>query len=110
VPLIQTCIASIPVYLLSFIKLPKWAIKTISSHMANCLWNDKTDRHRWHLANWESIAMCKEYGGVGIPNLRDLNIFLLGSWLRRYQQDEGKLWKNTYRQQIQYQWAKYLLQ
>jgi hypothetical protein len=48
--------------------------------MANCLWNDKTDRHRWHLANLESITMCKEYGVVGIPNLRDLNICLLGSW------------------------------
>jgi hypothetical protein len=66
VTLIQTCIASIPEYLLSFIKFPKWAIRTISSHMANCLWNDNTDRHRWHLANWESITMCKEHGGVGI--------------------------------------------
>jgi rhamnogalacturonyl hydrolase YesR len=37
--------------------------------------------------------MCKSYGGVGIPNLRDLNICLLGSWLKRYQIDEGKLWK-----------------
>jgi hypothetical protein len=35
VMLIQTCIASIPVYLLSFIKFPKWAIKAISSQMEN---------------------------------------------------------------------------
>jgi hypothetical protein len=51
VMLIQTCIASIPVYLPSFIKFPKWAIKAISSQMANCLWNDNEDRHRWHLVN-----------------------------------------------------------
>jgi hypothetical protein len=49
--------------------------------------------HRWHLANWESITMCKEHGGMGIPNLRDLNMCLLGSWIKRYQQDDGKLWK-----------------
>jgi hypothetical protein len=79
VTLIQTCFTSIPVYLLSFIKLPKWAVKTIASQMANCLWIDSEDKHKWHLANWESIRMCKEYGGVGIPNLRDLNIYLLGS-------------------------------
>jgi hypothetical protein len=82
VMLFHTCIASIPVYLLSFINFPKWAIKTIASQMANCLWNDNEDRHRWHLANWESVSMKKEFGGLGIPNLRDLNICLLGSWLR----------------------------
>jgi hypothetical protein len=90
---IQTYIAFIPIYLLSFIKFPKWAIKAISSQVANCLWNDNEDRHRWHLANWESISMIKEYGGLGIPNLRDLDIFLLGSWLKRCQIDEAKLCK-----------------
>jgi hypothetical protein len=93
VTLIQTCISSIPVYLLSFIKFPKWAIKIISSHMANCLWNDSADKHKWHLANWDSISMCKDHGGVGILNLRDLNMSLLGSWISRYQKDDGKLWK-----------------
>jgi hypothetical protein len=39
--------------------------------------------------------MCKNYGGLGIPNLRDLNISLLASWLKRYQADEGKLWKQV---------------
>jgi hypothetical protein len=77
--LIKTCIASIPVYLLSFIKFPTWAIKAISSQMANCLWNDNEDRHKWHLVNWVKVSMKKEFGGLGIPNLRDLNICLLGS-------------------------------
>jgi hypothetical protein len=49
--LIQTCLASIPVYLLSFIKFPKWAIKVLNTHMGNCLWNDTVDNHRYHLAN-----------------------------------------------------------
>ena len=38
VVLIKTCLASIPVYLLSFIKFPKWALQLINTHMANCLW------------------------------------------------------------------------
>lgn len=37
--------------------------------------------------------MCKEYGGLGIPSLRDLNICLLASWLKRYEQDKRKLWR-----------------
>lgn len=32
-------------------------------------------------------------GGLGIPNLRDLNICLLASWIKRYNVDGHKLWK-----------------
>ena len=34
-----------------------------------------------------------EFGGLGIPNLREVNLCLLGSWLKRYYQDDGKIWK-----------------
>jgi hypothetical protein len=33
--LLKACLASIPIYLLSIIKFPKWAIKAINSQMAN---------------------------------------------------------------------------
>ena len=91
--LIKSCLASIPVYLLSFIKFPKWAIKALNTHLANCFWNDSEGNHKYHLANWESISMPKEYGGLGIPSLRDLNICLLSSWLKRYNLTDTKLWK-----------------
>ncbi|KAJ1291703.1 hypothetical protein BS78_02G336000 [Paspalum vaginatum] len=86
-------LTSIPVYLLSFIKFPKWAIKVLKSHMANCLWNDVEGNRKYHLAKWESVAMCKEFGGMGILNLRDLNVCLLGSWLKRYIGGQGKMWR-----------------
>ena len=35
--LIQACLASIPVYLLSFFKFPKWAVNLINSQMSHCL-------------------------------------------------------------------------
>lgn len=37
--------------------------------------------------------MKKEHGGLGVPNLRDVNLCLLGSWVKRYVQDDGKIWK-----------------
>jgi hypothetical protein len=39
--LIQACLASIPIYLLSFFKFPKWALKLIDTQMANFMWNDE---------------------------------------------------------------------
>jgi hypothetical protein len=37
--------------------------------------------------------MPKSQGGLGIPYLRDVNICLLASWLKRYINGDGKLWK-----------------
>lgn len=39
--------------------------------------------------------MKKEYGGLGIPNLRDLNVTLLASWINRYRLDANRLWKQV---------------
>jgi hypothetical protein len=47
--------------------------------MTNCLWNDDTDCHRYHLAGWQHVNMEKELGELGVPNLRELNLCLLGS-------------------------------
>lgn len=95
VVLIKACLTSIPIYLMSFIKFPKWAIKILNTHLANCLWNDNPENHKIHLVNWDSVSMMKEYGGLGIPNLRDLNICLLASWLKRYNLDRDKLWRQV---------------
>ena len=82
--LLKSCLASIPIYLLSVIKFPKWAIETINSQMANFLWNDAENKSKYHLSNWHSLAKKKEFGGWGIPDLRDLNLCLLASWINRY--------------------------
>lgn len=95
VVLIKACLTSIPVYLMSFIKFPKWAIKILNTHLGNCLWDDNPGGHKIHLVNWESVSMMKEFGGLGIPNLRDLNICLLASWIKRYNIDKHKLWKQV---------------
>jgi hypothetical protein len=30
---------------------------------------------------------------LGIPDLANVNLYLLGSWIKRYSKDDGKLWK-----------------
>jgi hypothetical protein len=75
--LIKSCPASIPIYLLSVIKFPAWAIEAMNSHMAHCLWDNYDGHKKYHLANWGLVTLKKEYGGLGIPNLRDLNIYML---------------------------------
>jgi hypothetical protein len=91
--LIKSCLASIPVYLLSFIKFHKWTIRLIESQMAHCLWNSDAECHRYQVAGWKHVTMKKEYGGLGVLDLRELNLCLLFSMVRRYSQDKDKIWK-----------------
>jgi hypothetical protein len=77
--LIKSCLDSILVHLLSFIKFPKWTVKLIETQMSHYQWNDEENAHRYHLASWKHVTMIKEYRGLGVPDLRELNMCLLGS-------------------------------
>jgi hypothetical protein len=77
--LLRACLASILIYLMSLIRFPKWVIESINSHMANFFWDDVEDKHKYHLSNWHSLVQRKENGGLGISDLRDLNLCLLAS-------------------------------
>jgi len=79
--LLKSCLASIPIYLLSIIKFPIWAIEMINSQMAHFFWDNSEERHKYHLARWPMITQKKEFGGLGVPDLRTLNICLLASWI-----------------------------
>ena len=72
---------------------PKWAIDAIYSQMANFFWGDLDDQHKYHLASWGLVNRSKEFGGLGIPNLRDMNLCLLGSWFNRYFNAGDKIWR-----------------
>ena len=37
--------------------------------------------------------MKKDFGGLGIPNLQEINICLLGSWIKRFYEEDLKPWK-----------------
>jgi len=91
--LLRSYLASIPIYLLSVIKFPKWAIDSINSQMSNFLWNDSEGKHKYHLTNWPSVAQKKEFGGWGIPDLNNLNLCLLASWINRCHLSDNKIWR-----------------
>jgi hypothetical protein len=59
------------------------------------MWSYEEGNNNIHLANWPSICMKKDFGGLGIPNLQHLNICLIGSWIKTYIHSEGALWKKV---------------
>jgi len=74
------------------IKFPRWAIDMINSQMGHFLCNNTEDRHRYHLANWQLVAQKKDFGCLGIPDLRSLNLSLLCAWIFRYHLNSNAIW------------------
>ena len=95
--LLTTCIASIPAYLMSIMKFPKWAIDAITSQMSHFFGGNMGDTHKYHLPNGGLITKRKEFGGMVVPNLREYNMTLPASWGRRFHDGrDSDLKKNHY--------------
>jgi hypothetical protein len=62
----------------------------INTQIANCLWNDFEGHRKLHLANRRLVWKNKEFGALGILDLANLNLYLLGFWIKRYAKDERK--------------------
>lgn len=56
------------------------------------LWNNNEDNYNYHLANSQLVAQKKELGGFGIPDMRNLNMALLNSWIFRYSLQAESIW------------------
>jgi hypothetical protein len=46
---------------------------------------------KMNLDNWKMTCKKKDFGGLGVPYLADLNMCLLGSWVKRYIRNDGEL-------------------
>jgi hypothetical protein len=61
--------------------------------MSNFFWNDTEEKHKYHLSNWQLLTRKKDQGGLGIPDLKMLNLCLLAAWVQRYYDADSKLWR-----------------
>jgi hypothetical protein len=48
---------------------------------------------KYHLIEWEKICKSKKKGGLGIKNLRKMNISLLCKWWWKLEREDG-LWQD----------------
>ncbi|KAI4973273.1 hypothetical protein ZWY2020_028981 [Hordeum vulgare] len=78
---------------MTVLKFPKWAINAINSQMPHFLWGNIGDQHKYHLAHWGLVSRKKEFGRLGIPNIREYNMALLASWGKRFYNSSNSDWK-----------------
>ncbi|CAJ2667177.1 unnamed protein product [Trifolium pratense] len=90
--LLKSVLTSLPVYALSFFKAPSGIISSIESILIKFFWGGSEDIRKVSWINWNTICLRKEYGGLGVRQLREFNLALLGKWCWRMLVDREGLW------------------
>ena len=90
--LISASLNNSPMYHMSVYLLPKTIIKNMDKIRRSFFWQGGGTKKKYHLVKWETICKSKKYGGLGIKDLRKMNISLLCKWWWKLEKEEG-LWQ-----------------
>nr|ABN08902.1 Putative non-LTR retroelement reverse transcriptase, related [Medicago truncatula] len=88
----KSIIIALHVYALSFFKAPSCIISSIKYLLNNFFWKGCEGHRKISWIGWSSVCLRKEYGGLGVRRLRELNIALLGKWCWRLLVEGDDLW------------------
>ena len=95
ITLIKSTMVSMPVYQMSFFRMPKSVSRRLEKLQRDFLWGGGNLVWKAHLVNWEAVCVDKEKGGFGIRKLTLLNKALLGKWIWRFACAKEDLWKQV---------------
>ena len=90
--LISSSLNNSPTYHMSVHLLPKTVINKLEKIRRKFFWQGGGTKRKYHLVKWEIICKSKKKGGLGIKDLRKMNISLLYKWWWKFEKEDG-LWQ-----------------
>jgi hypothetical protein len=90
--LLNSVLSSITLYYLSLFRIPVWCLHNIDKIRRDFLWA-VVDSKKYSLVRWSIIYSPEQFGGIGVLNLKYMNLSLLAKWWWHYQLDSDSLWK-----------------
>jgi hypothetical protein len=94
--LINSVLNSIPIFYLSFLKMPEQVVKKITRIQREFLWGGVNGGKKVCWVKWKVVCRDKKSGGLGVRNIKIVNYSLLMKWRwRLLQLEERGLWKDV---------------
>ena len=94
--LINSVLTNLPMYMMSFLEIPKGVIKKIDYFRSRFFWQGDGHKRKYRLARWDIICRPKDQGGLGIQDLEIKNKALLSKWLHKLLTTDG-VWQQMLR-------------
>ncbi|GKV49208.1 hypothetical protein SLEP1_g55970 [Rubroshorea leprosula] len=93
--LINSVLSSLPVFLMSIYKIPTGILKSIDKIRRNFLWGGEGEGRKINWVSWERVCKKKEWGGLGVKDMRRFNLALMGKWWGRLASKDEGLWRRV---------------
>jgi hypothetical protein len=92
--LLNSVLNAIPIFYLSYMKIPVHVWKQVRRIQREFLWGGKRGRKKINWIKWDVVCLPKKKGGLGVRDVRAVNISLLTKWRWRLLHDDAALWKD----------------
>ncbi|CAN1183437.1 Putative ribonuclease H protein At1g65750 [Linum perenne] len=93
IALLKSVLSGLPVYYLSILKAPSSVIKRIENIQNRFLWAGALEKDKIHWVGWDMAKTPKRLGGLGIQDLRIMNLALISKWSWRYATERTAWWR-----------------
>lgn len=96
--LLNSVLNSIPIFYLSFMKMPSKVWRKIVRIQREFLWGGVSGGRSINWVSWKEVCQPKHKGGLGMRDVRVINLSLLAKWRWRLIQDGAELWRKVLRE------------
>ncbi|XVF13719.1 hypothetical protein REPUB_Repub08aG0231800 [Reevesia pubescens] len=93
--LMKVILESLPLYYMSLFKLSRCVSEKLDKLQRRFLWGDSSKGQKIHLIDWKSLCTFKEFGGLGLVDLKLKNRALLNKWAWRYSKENESFWRSV---------------
>jgi len=95
--LVNSVLGSLPIFYMSSILLPKKVVEALDAKRRAFLWTGEEQCHGSScLVAWTDVCQPKEFGGLGVKNLADMNHCLLLKFVHKLHDPESLPWKQWF--------------
>ena len=81
--LLKSVLSAVPTFYLSVFKIPASIEHRLSDLMRRFFWKRSKEGRGLALVAWDDICKPTGQGGLGVPQLKTMNVALLTKWVKR---------------------------